>query len=117
MKRLINSFGFAIRGFRAAISTQPNLRIHLVASLVVIALGFILSVTVLEWCVLLLCIGLVISAELFNTAIEKVVDMVSPEWNDKAGRVKDIAAAAVLVLAFISLVIGCIIFGKHFFQS
>jgi diacylglycerol kinase (ATP) len=115
MNRLINSFGFAIRGFRAAISSQPNLRIHLVASLMVIALGFILDVTVLEWCILLLCIGLVISAELFNTAIEKMIDMISPEWNDKAGRVKDMAAAAVLVLAFISLVIGSIIFGRYFF--
>ena len=65
----------------------------------------------IEWCIITIAIVIVISAELFNTAIETVVDMVSPQKNPQAKLVKDIAAAAVLVLAIGAAVIGIIIFG------
>lgn len=114
MKRLIKSFQFAIQGFLFALSSQANLRIHLIVSLLVIAAGFGFSVSAIEWCVLLLCMGLVISLELINTAIEKLVDMVSPEWKEQAGQIKDIAAGAVLWSSIISILVGLIIFGSHF---
>jgi diacylglycerol kinase (ATP) len=113
MKRFIKSFRFAIQGFLSALPSQANLRIHLIVSLLVIAAGFAFRVSVVEWCVLLLCMGLVISLELINTAIEKLVDMVSPEWKEQAGQIKDIAASAVLWSAIISALIGLIIFGTH----
>jgi diacylglycerol kinase (ATP) len=113
MKRFINSFKFAAKGFRAALSGQVNLRIHLCVTLAVIIAGISFRVSATEWCILLLCIGLVISLELINTAIEKLVDMVSPEWKEQAGQIKDIAASAVLWSSIISALIGLIIFGTH----
>ncbi|MFM9840140.1 MAG: diacylglycerol kinase family protein [Cyclobacteriaceae bacterium] len=113
MKRFINSFKFAAKGFRAALSGQVNLWIHLCVTLAVIIAGISFRVSATEWCVLLLCIGLVISLELINTAIEKLVDMVSPEWKEQAGLIKDIAASAVLWSSIISALIGLIIFGTH----
>jgi diacylglycerol kinase len=110
MKRFINSFKFAAKGFRAALSGQVNLRIHLCVTLAVIIAGISFRVSPVEWCILLLCMGLVISLELINTAIEKLVDMVSPEWKEQAGLIKDIAAAAVLIVSLVALIIGVIIF-------
>lgn len=109
--RLINSFGFAIRGISASYKGgQINIIIHTFLALVAILLGVLLSVSSTEWIVLILCIGLVISAEIFNSSIEKLVDLVSPEWNEKAGQVKDMAAGAVLLLATTALIVGVIIF-------
>ena len=79
--------------------------------IIVIALGIFLKLSKIEWCIIIITIVIVISAELFNTAIETVVDMVSPQKNPQAKLVKDIAAAAVLVLAIGAAVIGIIIFG------
>ena len=72
--------------------------------------GLALDIRPLEWVAVLLCMGLVIGAELFNTAIERLVDLVSPQWHPVAGRVKDIAAGAVLVCAVVSVAVGLIVF-------
>jgi diacylglycerol kinase len=113
MNRLIKSFCFASQGFLAALSGQLNLRIHLTVSFCVILSGFIFRVSEIEWIVLLLCIGLVVGLELMNTAIEELVNMVSPEKKDQAGKIKDIAASAVLWSAIISALVGIIVFAKH----
>ncbi|MCA6367147.1 MAG: diacylglycerol kinase family protein [Cytophagales bacterium] len=115
MKKLFNSFKFAFQGLWLAGKEQPNLRIHLFVSFLVVSLAFYFDVTKVEWCVLLLCIGLVISLELLNSAIEGIVDLVSPEWQVKAGKIKDIAAAAVLVSVAVSVFVGLLIFSKYFF--
>lgn len=73
---------------------------------------FFFGITRTEWIVIILCIGVVIAAELFNTAIEKLVDLVSPERHPIAGQVKDIAAGAVLVCAVAAAIIGIIIFSR-----
>ena len=86
------------------------MRFHVVAACVVIILSSFFKISPLEWCVLLLCIGSVISAELINTAIETNVDISSPEFNEKAGHAKDLAAASVLMTCTISVIIGLIIF-------
>ncbi len=114
MKRLIKSFQFAIQGFLSALSSQANLRIHLIVTMVVIATGFAFHISAIEWCILILCMGLVIGLELINTAIEKLVDLISPEWKEQAGQIKDIAASAVLWSAIISILVGLIIFGSYF---
>ena len=115
MKRLFHSFKFAFHGFWLACKEQPNLRIHLFVSALVVGLAFYLRVSKLDWCILLLCIGLVISLELLNSAIEGFVNLVSPERQPKAGNIKDISAAAVLVAAIISSIVGLLIFSSYLF--
>jgi len=110
MKKLIRSFGFAFKGLGHAAATQLNFRIHLVASVVAAGMGFALHISVSEWLWVILCIALVLVAELFNTAIELLTDLVSPEYNKIAGHVKDISAGAVVVAALFALVTGVLIF-------
>lgn len=109
-KKLVNSFKYAIEGFISSFKTERNMKIHVLAMIIVIALGTFLKLDKIEWCFVTIAIVLVISAELFNTAIETIVDMISPEKNEKAKLVKDIAAASVLILAIGAAVIGAIIF-------
>ena len=109
-KKLINSFKYAIEGFVSSFKTERNMKIHTLAMVLVIALGIYLKLSLIEWCFITLAIVLVIGAELFNTAIETIVDMVSPEKNPKAKLAKDISAAAVLTFAIGAAVIGAIIF-------
>jgi diacylglycerol kinase (ATP) len=110
MKKLIRGFGFAFKGIGYATKTQINFRIHLVASLTAALLGYALKVSNIEWIWIIFCMALVLAAELFNTAIEVLTDLVSPGYNEKAGHAKDIAAGAVLVTAIFALVTGTIIF-------
>lgn len=109
-KKQIRSFGYAWKGVRSCVGKEQNLSFHLIATVVVIVAGFCLGISRTEWMIILLCIGVVISAELFNTAIERLVDLVSPQQHPIAGQVKDIAAAAVLVCAVAAAIIGLIIF-------
>ena len=109
-KKIINSFKYAIEGFISSFKTERNMKIHILVMIVVIILGIIVKLDKIEWCICTIIISLVISAELFNTAIETVVDMISPEKNEKAKLAKDISAAAVLTLAIGAIVIGIVIF-------
>lgn len=109
--RLLRSLGYAVKGIVASYSkNHVNIKIHTFVASTVILLGILLSISTMEWALVVLCCGVVIAAEMINTAIEALVDMVSPEWNLKAGLVKDISAGAVLILAITSVVIGLIIF-------
>jgi diacylglycerol kinase (ATP) len=110
MKRLIRSFGFAFKGIKYATESQLNFRIHLVATLVAIGLGFALQISVEEWQWIILSITLVLVTELLNTAIETLTDLVSPTYNIKAGHVKDVSAGAVVVAAVFAFITGLIIF-------
>jgi diacylglycerol kinase len=103
-------FANAFNGLRLAMATQIHMQIHTVVALLVVLLAWWLEVSLTEWCLLLLCIGLVISFELVNTAIETYCDYATPERHPQIGKVKDIAAAAVLVSAMVAAVVGCIIF-------
>ncbi len=109
-KKQLRSFGFAWQGIKSCIGKEQNLSFHLLASAVVVVAGFLLGITRVEWLIIILCIGVVIAAELFNTAIERLVDLVSPGRHPIAGQVKDIAAGAVLVCAAAAAIIGLIIF-------
>lgn len=82
----------------------------MIAAMAVIIAGIVLGITRTEWIMVVMCIGTVIAAELFNTAIEKLVDLVSPQQHPVAGQVKDIAAGAVLVCAATAAIIGLIVF-------
>lgn len=114
-KKLINSFKYAIQGILSSFKTERNMKIHIFIMILVIIAGFILKINKCEWIACILCFAIVISGELFNTAIETVVDMVMPYKNDKAKIAKDIAAGAVLTLAIGAAVIGVIIFVPKIF--
>jgi diacylglycerol kinase (ATP) len=108
--RQIKSFGYALNGLKIVLGSQQNFRIHLVVALLVIVSGKLAGLTNLEWCVIVLTISLVLAMEIINTAIEKLVDLVSPDFHPQAGIVKDIAAAAVLLTAIGAVIVGLIIF-------
>ncbi|MCU0443028.1 MAG: diacylglycerol kinase family protein [Bacteroidia bacterium] len=106
----LRSFGFAWNGLVTAFKSQSNLQIHAVAALVVLGLGYYVSLNAIEWCMVLVCIALVTSAELINTAIETYIDYKSPEHHAEIGKAKDIAAAAVWVCALFAAIVGSIVF-------
>lgn len=105
------SFKYAFQGLISLIKDEPNARIHIFASLVVIISGVFFELTSFEWIGIFFSIGFVLSAEAFNTSIENLADFISPERNNAIKKVKDIAAAAVLVSALTAFIIGLIVFG------
>ncbi len=109
-KKRLQSFSFAINGLKVLVREEPNARIHLAASILVIFLGVLMSLTTFDWIAIWICIGLVLGTEIFNTAMENLCNHISPEKNELIGKVKDLSAAAVLVTAVISLVVGALIF-------
>ena len=109
-KKLINSFKYAFKGIGSSLKSERNMKIHFAMMVLVIIAGIFLNISMWEWIICFILFGLVISLEMVNTAIEIVVDMVSPEYNLKAGHVKDIAAGAVLVNAIVAFIVGLLIF-------
>ena len=102
-----------MEGIRFALHTQHNARIHAVISVVVLLAAGLFGLSRLEWIMILVVIGLVWVAEIFNTALEELVDLVSPEQNLNAKVIKDLSAAAVLVSAILSVLVGVLIFGPR----
>lgn len=109
-KRLVNSFKYAFTGIKTAYLSEQNLRIHTFIAVLVIICGFLLRISYIEWLVCLILVGLVLMAEFFNTSIEYVVDLVSPDFHPLAKMAKDTASAGVLMMAIVSSIIGMIIF-------
>ncbi len=109
-KRLTNSFKYAFEGIVQAYIGEQNLKIHSVIACLVIIFGFILKISYMEWLICLVLIGLVLMAEFFNTSIEYLVDLVSPDIHPLAKATKDTASAGVLMMAIISAIIGLTIF-------
>ena len=110
MKKRILSFKYAFKGIWVVASSEVNFQIHLLAASAAVFLGFYLRNSAAEWLAVLLCFGLVMAAEALNSAIEKLVDLVSPGFNPAAGKIKDVAAGAVLITAIIAAIIGWIVF-------
>jgi diacylglycerol kinase len=110
MNKFIKGFVYALNGIWHASITQLNFRVHLVCAIVAVYAGYALHISNDEWLWIIFCIGMVLVAELLNTAIEFLTDLVSPEYNKKAGLVKDMAAGAVLITAITALTIGFLIF-------
>lgn len=104
------AFACAWRGLVHAVRTQRNMKVHLVVSAVALALGFALSLDSASWAAVVLCIALVFSMECMNTAVESVVDLVSPDFHELARRAKDCAASAVLVASLASLAVAGVVF-------
>lgn len=104
------SFSYAFEGLSKAIKDEPNLKIHFITASLTILLGLILRLNSIELAILILTISSVISLELINTMLESLVDLVSPQIRSAAKVAKDVSAAAVLISAFASLVIGMLLF-------
>lgn len=109
-RRFYRSFYFAFRGILQAFKGELNIKIHLTVAIVTVFFAFLFQINMMEWIVVLICIGMVLSAEIINTTIEKLVDHVSPEWHDHAGIIKDMAAGAVLIVSFFAAIVGLLIF-------
>lgn len=108
--KLIKSFGYALKGINYCFKTQLNFRIHLLAIVVVVVAGFIFTITNTEWLFVLACCMAVLTAEMLNTAIEKLCDAVIKEQHPLIEIIKDTAAGAVLVSAAGSVMVAAIIF-------
>ncbi|MCE4047007.1 MULTISPECIES: diacylglycerol kinase family protein [Bacillaceae] len=112
----LSSFRLAFIGIISAVKKERNLRIHLCFTALVILLGFVFHISVQNWMFLSIAIGLVICMELMNTALERVVDLVTEKYHPLAKQAKDIAAGAVLFAAIIALIIGMFVFVPEIMQ-
>ncbi|OON70986.1 diacylglycerol kinase family protein [Hymenobacter sp. CRA2] len=107
----VASFGYALQGIREALLSEPHLRFHALATAAAVALGAWLGISRYDWALVALSIGAVWTAELMNTAVETIIDLVSPDFHPLAGRAKDVAAGAVLMTALAAVVVGLLVFG------
>ena len=105
------SFRNAFSGVSWALRTQPNFRIHLVISFIAVCLGFYLELEANEWAIILFTIILGLSAEMINTSLEAMTDLITTEWRQQAKIAKDVAAGMMLTVACGAVVVGVIIFG------
>lgn len=110
VKKLSNSFKYAGTGIFSAFKSELNMQVHFCLMLLVILCGIIFEISLLEWQICIVLFGVVIGAEIFNTAIETVVDLVMPNINEKAKLAKDLAAGAVLIIAISAAIVGLTIF-------
>ena len=116
IKKRIKSFSYAFAGLKVLFKEEHNARIHAVASLLVVAAGILFHITAGEWIAVVICIGMVISAEIVNSSLERCADFVKQERDDRKRDIKDLGAAAVLVCAIAAAVVGCIIFIPYLIQ-
>ncbi len=115
-RKRLASFKYASHGIWQALKDGPNLQIHILFGIIAILLGLIFQITYFEWLIIILLIGLVISLELTNTAIEETVDYFTQNLHPGAKRAKDVAAGAVLIAAITALIIGLFIFLPYIIQ-
>lgn len=110
LKSRLGSFKFAFRGLWSLLKNEHNSRIHLIAAIIAICAGVILKISIIEWSILILVIGIVFLTELLNSSLENLADVIDPKWNEHIKKAKDYAAAAVLISAIIALIAGGLIF-------
>jgi diacylglycerol kinase len=115
--KLLRSFATGLAGLLYVFRSEQNMWLHGLAAVGVIAGGFAFAIAVWEWVAVVLCIGLVICAECFNTALERLADRVSRETDPLIGRAKDCGSAAVLAAAIASAVVGGVIFGPKIWAA
>ncbi|MDE6772522.1 MAG: diacylglycerol kinase family protein [Muribaculaceae bacterium] len=109
-KKRCKAFSYAWKGIKTLIKEEHNARIHLAAAVMAILAAIIFGITPGEWCLVLICVGMVISAEAFNSAVEALADRITREYDPYIGKAKDFGAAAVTTLALVALAVGIIVF-------
>lgn len=110
MVRLKKSFGFALNGIRQCFISETNFKIHTAFAVLVIAAGLLLHISSFNWIILVICMAFVFAAELINTAIEKLCDMVHVAQHPQIKLIKDMSAAAVLIISIAAAITGLIVF-------
>ncbi|WP_077621471.1 diacylglycerol kinase family protein [Sediminibacillus massiliensis] len=115
-KKPFIGFSFAWNGLKEILRTERNFTIHLSAAVIVTMAGIYFNVSRVEWAILFLTFGTVMSTEMINTAIERLLDYLAPDFHPQAGLVKDIAAGAVLVTAIFSVCVGIFIFSPYLLE-
>ena len=110
IKARLASFTNAWRGLTRFVRQEHNAWIHFGMTIVVVLAGFLFKISNVEWLAVVFAIGLVLSGEAINSAIERLSDAVQPEWDDRIRDVKDISAGAVLICAITAAIIGIIVF-------
>lgn len=110
VRKRIKSFSYAFAGLRVLFREEHNSRIHAVAAVLAVAMGFLFRISPMEWIAVVIVIGMVFAAEIINSSIERTADFVKAERDDRKRDIKDLGAAAVLVCAIAAAVVGIIIF-------
>lgn len=110
----LKSVGFAVKGAYKLITTEHSVMVQSTLAMLLIIAGFVFDISRLEWMMQILAFGLVLSVESLNTAVEKLADFIHPEFHDRIGFIKDIAAGAVLFAAIAALAIGLLIYVPKF---
>lgn len=110
IKKRIKSFSYAFAGLKVLFREEHNAWIHAVAAVMAIVAGFLFRISYMEWIAVLIVIGMVISAEILNSSLERTADFVKAERDDRKRDIKDLGAAAVLVCAIVAVLVGLIIF-------
>lgn len=110
IKKRIKSFSYAFAGLKVLFREEHNSWIHAVAAVMAIVAGFLFRISYMEWIAVLIVIGMVISAEILNSSLERTADFVKAERDDRKRDIKDLGAAAVLVCAIVAALVGLIIF-------
>lgn len=112
-RRIPQSFRYAVRGIWHVLRNERNLQLHVLATLAVIGLGLGLDISGPEFAIILLAIGIVLTAEVLNTVIEDFLDVIHPQHHESVRRIKDALAGAVLLAAFVAVGVGALIFGPY----
>ena len=110
VRKRIKSFSYAFAGLKVLFREEHNARIHAVAAVLAVAMGFLFRISPMEWIAVVIVIGMVFAAEIINSSIERTADFVKAERDDRKRDIKDLGAAAVLVCAIAAAVVGIIIF-------
>ena len=114
IKGRIRGCGYAFKGALLLLKTEPSIQVQSVITVVITVAGFYLDITKTEWMIQIFAIGLVMSVEGINTAIEEIADFVHPDFHNKIGFIKDVSAGAVFIAAVIAVIIGLIIYVPYF---
>lgn len=117
IKSRLNGFYYAVKGAWILIKSEESIQVQLSVSIAVTAAGFYFKITPVEWMMQCLAIGLVISIESLNTAVEEIANFIHPDFHNKIGKIKDIAAGAVFFAALIAIIIAVIIYWPYIFQN
>ena len=113
MRNLIRSFAAAFRGFSFVARSEQNMRIHITAGIVVLFAGYLFSITLIEWMLLILCISAVLITETINTCIECFLDLVHPTLGTQVQRIKDMMSASVVIASIAAVFVGLSIFAPR----
>lgn len=116
MKTRLLAFRFAIQGIVYGLKTEAHLRFHVLAAILVIGFGYWFSISPIEWCLVTIAMGIVISAELINAALERLADRITKEEDPLIGQAKDLGAGAVLIASIMAVCIAIWVFGPYIYR-